>query len=86
MRPLKRKQIYLSEKTDALLKKWSLVKGVSEAFLIREAVSQYLAGMEADHRTTEDDPLSGFVGRCPEPGKEDAARNHDDYLYRGDGE
>lgn len=84
---MKRKQIYLDDKADMDLKKWSLRKGVSEARLIREAVAHYLVNIEKEAREkAADDPLARLVGHCPEPGDPDAAVDHDAYLYRRDGE
>lgn len=60
--------------------------GLLAAAGLARLVKRHPADAEADHQMPQEDPLSRLDGRCPEPGKEDAARNHDDYLYRGNGE
>ncbi|NPV53716.1 MAG: hypothetical protein HPY71_09360 [Firmicutes bacterium] len=80
---MKRKQIYLDEKSDELLKKWANLKDVSEASIIREAVNSYLVNLE--HQDTPkgpDDPLIHIVGMYEGEIPPDVAINHDKYIYR----
>ncbi len=79
---MRRKQIYLDEKSEASLKKLALLKKTSEASLIREAIHKFLAEVERKQYTKQN-PLYRIVGLC-ERGRADAAENHDRYLYRED--
>ncbi len=77
----KRKQVYLDRASDELLKKWAVHKGVSEAFLIREAVDSYLAGLEQKETGgAGSDPLLRLVGLYKDAIPPDLAREHDRYL------
>lgn len=74
-----RKQIYLTPEQDEALKALSVMKGVSEASLIRKALDDYLA-REKD-RSKGADPLAKLVG-LGRSAHTDIAENHDEYLYR----
>ncbi len=83
---LKRKQVYLDRGSDELLKKWAFQKGVSEAFLIREAVDAYVARLEREEAGGEaSDPLLQLVGMHKGTIPPDLATEHDRYLEREDG-
>ncbi|MDI6704052.1 MAG: CopG family transcriptional regulator [bacterium] len=75
-----RKQIYLDERTNNILKKMALLKKASSSSLIREAINEYLDKMFRNRRK-EDNPLYRVVGLC-EDGKSDASMRHDEYLYQ----
>lgn len=77
-RSMKRKQIYLTDEQDEGLATLALMKGVSQADLVREAVSRYLAG--AKTAPTDDDPLLSLAGIAGGT-HADASLNHDRYLY-----
>ncbi|MGE5586351.1 MAG: CopG family transcriptional regulator [Bacillota bacterium] len=67
---MKRKQIYLDDESDGLLKKWAALKGGSEASIVREAVAGYLDELELRRQeNAPDDPLACLVGlyRCDVP-------------------
>ncbi|MCR4402360.1 MAG: ribbon-helix-helix domain-containing protein [Firmicutes bacterium] len=82
---MKRKQIYLDDESDSLLKKWAAMRGVSEASLVREAVAGYLDELERRGRKSRsDDPLAGLVGMYKGDVPPDAAQDHDRYLYNQD--
>jgi len=74
-----RKQIYIEEKTDHALKDLALLRGVSEAVLVREALHSYLTGSSA-HPTRKRNPLYKLIGLCDE-GPRDGSESHDRYLY-----
>jgi predicted DNA-binding protein len=73
-----RKQIYLTPQQDEELKTLSVMKGTSEASLVREAVAAYL--IEEKERSASGNPLAKLVGLGI--GKHtDNAQRHDEYLY-----
>jgi len=49
-----RKQLYLREDQDALLKQRARDLGISEAELVRRALDRYLASSEEDQRSPEE--------------------------------
>lgn len=58
-------------------------KGVSEAFLIREAVDSYVVGLEREESgNAASNPLLRLVGLHKEPIPPDLAKDHDRYLER----
>lgn len=80
MANLKRKQIYLDEECDRILKALSLATRVSEAEHIRRAVRNYIAKQKTE--VTKKDPLKELIGLCDKPdGPTDASIHHDKYLY-----
>lgn len=81
-RKLERKQVYLDPGSDKRLKEWAARKGVSEAFLIREAVNDYLAKLEQrdPDGTRQTDPLRRLVGMYQGGIPADLAIHHDQYL------
>ncbi|MGE5623532.1 MAG: CopG family transcriptional regulator [Methanocella sp.] len=81
-----RKQVYLDPDSDKRLKKWAAEKGVSEAFLIREAVDSYVAGLEGEESgDAAVNPLLRLVGMHKDPIPPDLARDHDHYPERENG-
>ncbi|MCL5045865.1 MAG: ribbon-helix-helix domain-containing protein [Actinobacteria bacterium] len=82
---MRKKQIYLEESADDELRKWSALKGTSEASLIREAVGEYLARLkkEQDEKVAVN-PLLKMIGKCPKEGDRDSSIAHDYYLYQKD--
>ena len=82
---MKKKQIYLEESADNELYKWSALKGVSEASLIREAIGEYLARLQKEQdEKAPVHPLLKLAGKCPAEGDHDSAVAHDVYLYQKD--
>ncbi|MEW5867544.1 MAG: hypothetical protein AB1774_11930 [Bacillota bacterium] len=82
---MRRKQIYLDEKSENLLKKWAALKGMSEASVVREALDTYLANLERGSRNEDpDNPLLRIIGMYKGPAPADGAINHDKYIYRED--
>jgi hypothetical protein len=82
---LKRKQVYLGRGSDEMLKKWAAQKGVSEAFLVREAVDSYLARLEqGEAEVASTDPLLRLVALYKGDIPPDLAEQHDRYLDRED--
>ena len=78
--PLKRKQIYLDRASDRKIRSLARATGLSEAEHIRRAVSSYVSGMPV--RETGKSPLLAMIGLCDtETGPNDAAVDHDKYLY-----
>lgn len=78
---MKRKQIYLEPETEKTLSELAVVKGTSEAAIIREAIAKYLVTARKDVDKSEN-PLYRIVGLGE--GKKDGALNHDKYLYGED--
>lgn len=77
----KRKQVYLDRASDERLKKWAVQKGVTEAFLIREAVDSYLVGLEQKEAgDVPSDPLLRLVGLHKGAIPPELAGEHDRYL------
>lgn len=74
-----RKQIYLDERTQAMLRKAAVVRGVSESEIIRESLREYLRKSAVD---AGDNPLLELIGLAD--GREDASEHHDVYLYGKD--
>lgn len=81
---MKRKQIYLSEELDEKLRKWAVVMDTSEASLVREAVSEYLARLEKGEEPGAGNPLLRMVGFCTEEVDPQVAADHDRFLYGKD--
>ncbi len=80
MADLKRKQIYLDEESNRVLKRLALTSKISEAEHIRRAVKDYIAKQKV--KMAEEDPLRKIVGLCDKPnGLTDASIHHDKYLY-----
>ena len=77
---LKRKQIYLDQESDRLIKRLARSTGLSEAEHIRRAVSKYVT--QTVKVPGKQHPLLRMVGICDDPeGPRDEALNHDKYLY-----
>ena len=76
---MKRKQIYLDEESEKGLKELTIRKNVSEAFLVREAVAQYLAA-ENESIKKKRNPLLEMIGLFKD-GPTDGSVNHDHYIY-----
>lgn len=80
---MERKQIYMAKEQEDQLKELAERRGVSESYLIREAVAAYLVDQEplAVERA-EDHPLWELIGVADGADlPEDGALNHDSYLY-----
>lgn len=56
---MKRKQIYLDEDQEAAIKRLAAERGVSEAYVIREAMAEYLREHRAEH---DRNPLLDLLG------------------------
>lgn len=77
---LKRKQIYLDEETDRILKRLAFSTRISEAEHIRRAVKAYLSKQKV--KKPKEDPLLKMIGLCDKPdGPTNASIDHDKYLY-----
>jgi len=75
---MRRKQLYLDEASERALKRLAASTGRSEAYHVREALRQYLAGK----LQPDGDPLEALIGLVEDPaGATDLAANHDHYLY-----
>jgi predicted transcriptional regulator len=75
---MKRKQLYLEERTDRALKRLAARTGRSEAAHVREALALYLQ----QEQETDDDPFDRLIGLVDDnDGPTDVAENHDHYLY-----
>ncbi len=82
---MKRKQIYITKKLDQLLHQWSVVKGVPEAALVREALGEYFKRLgKEDNLDSQTNPLLRIVGMVEANTPADAASDHDRYLYGKD--
>lgn len=80
MKTLKRKQIYLDEDCDRVIKQISAKIKVSEAEIIRRAIKDYIKKNNAE--MTGKDPLLSLIGMCDNPeGSTDTSIHHDKYLY-----
>jgi hypothetical protein len=74
------KQLYIDGALDGALKLLAARTGLSEAEHVRTALRRYLADQALQH--SDDDPLLELVGMVDDPnGPDDAAANHDHYLY-----
>ncbi len=77
-----RKQLYIDEDLERGLKVLAAWTGKSEAEHVREALRRYLADQALQHSDPGDDPLMELVAMVDDPsGADDAAANHDRYLY-----
>ncbi|NMB11397.1 MAG: CopG family transcriptional regulator [Firmicutes bacterium] len=77
-----RKQIYITLEQNEDLKTLAITKGISEAGIIREALSAYVAAQK--EKLAKEDPLSDLIGIGT--GKHtDSAQRHDYYLYEDRG-
>ena len=78
--PLKRKQIYLDTESERRIRKLARATGLSEAEHIRRAIASYVA--DRPEVTSEKPALLQMIGICDnKAGPQDAAVNHDKYLY-----
>ncbi len=82
---MKRKQVYLEEEQDRAIKRIAQQRGVSGALILREALTEYLAGHEPPEvERPEDHPLWGIIGMIDDAeGPTDMSINHDHYIYGG---
>jgi len=76
---MKRKQIYLDEKDEKILKEYAIRENVSEAYLIREAVAQYITSKSVESKKKRN-PLLEMIGLFKD-GPSDGSINHDHYIY-----
>ncbi|MHB8572784.1 MAG: ribbon-helix-helix domain-containing protein [Candidatus Dormibacteria bacterium] len=74
-----RKQLYLDEETQKILRSAAAAEGRSEAAVVREAIRGYAARPVSRPGR----PLDGLVGAFA-GGRRNAARDHDELLYRKD--
>ncbi len=74
-----RKQIYITPEQNEDLKALALIDGISEAGIIREALSAYVAARQ--EKATKEDPLADLIGVGTSK-HTDSAQRHDHYLYR----
>jgi hypothetical protein len=76
---VKRKQIHIEPEIEYKVKELAERRGVSESYVIREAIAAYLAGEKADEA---ENPLLGIIGIVSNPdAPTDGSINHDHYLY-----
>ena len=75
----KRTQIYLSAEQHAALRQAARERGTSMAWVVREAVSQYIERGSQQRAEESVDPLEDLVGFVDGPS--DLAARHDAYLY-----
>ena len=69
--------MYIDEALDDALRQFAAMEGRSAAAIVRDAVRAYV--QEGRHAPAED-PFRPIIGAY-EGGPEDAAQNHDRYLY-----
>jgi hypothetical protein len=78
---MKRTQVYLDEEAWAQIEALAREAGRSSASVVRDAVSEYLAG----RKSGDDDPILALMDWAaqnpPDAGPVDAAEEHDHYLY-----
>jgi hypothetical protein len=74
---MRRTQIYLEEAQTRRLQQIAAARGKSTAWVVRDAVDKYLTDTEGP---VQDDPIREFIGSVKGL-PEDAAENHDRYLY-----
>jgi len=78
--PLKRKQIYLDTESERRIRTLARATGLSEAEHIRRAIASYVA--DRPEIAGDKHPLLQMIGICDnKAGPQDAAVNHDRYLY-----
>lgn len=81
---MRRKQVYIDEDLDEGLRRLADATGEPEAAHVRAAIRRYLAEV-AEPREPYDaasDPLLAFIGVAgDDSGPDDAAEEHDHYLY-----
>jgi hypothetical protein len=74
-----RKQIYLTPEQNEDLKTLAMMRGTSEAAIIREALSDYVT--REKEKAAKQDPLAEIIGsgmsKYP-----DSVKRHDYYLYK----
>jgi len=73
-------QIYVDEDLDDTLRQAAAIEGRPAAAIIRDAVRAYLS---ADRPLPVEDPFRDIIGAY-EGGPDDAAQEHDRYLYLED--
>ena len=77
---LVRKQVYLDRQRNRQIKRLARTSGLSEAEHIRRAIASYVEDMKPIDRSGH--PLLRLIGICDTPrGPQDAAVDHDRYLY-----
>ncbi|NMB25229.1 MAG: hypothetical protein GX986_06835 [Firmicutes bacterium] len=74
-----RKQIYITPEQNEDLKTLALMDGVSEASIIREALSTYVAARQK--KAAKKDPLADLIGLGVSK-HTDSALRHDHYLHK----
>lgn len=72
--------MYIDEELDDTLRQIAAVQGRSSASIIREAVRAYL---QVGQHGPAEDPFAPIIGAY-EGGSDDAAHEHDRYLYGED--
>lgn len=77
---MRRIQLYIGEDLGDTLRQMAAVEGRSAAAIIRDAVRAYL---QADRHEGTEDPFLPIIGAYA-GGPEDAAEEHDRYLYGED--
>jgi hypothetical protein len=80
MNRLVRKQLYITEEQEQLLKRAARRERRTEAQILRSALEQVLRPKKIRRSRTERDPLWEIVG-IGRAGDGDVARNVDHYLY-----
>jgi hypothetical protein len=77
---MRRVQIYIDEDLDDTLRQVAALEGRSAAAVIRDAVRAYI---ELSQHVPQDDPFQSIIGAYS-GGPDDAAQEHDRYLYGED--
>ena len=80
----KRTQIYLSADQHAALARAAHERGTSMAWIVREAVAEYLTRSAVEARRSAADPLADLIGFIEGPA--DLSARHDAYLAGAAGE
>ncbi len=75
---MRRKQLYLDDRTERALKRLAARTGRSQASHVREALRRYVV----DEQRDATDPFESLIGLVDDPkGPTDVAEQHDHYLY-----
>jgi metal-responsive CopG/Arc/MetJ family transcriptional regulator len=77
---MRRVQIYIDEDLDDSLRQVAALEGRPAAAVIRDAVRAYI---ESRRHVPKDDPFRSIIGAYS-GGPDDAAQDHDRYLYGED--
>lgn len=73
-----RKQFYIDKWMIEELQKYAAESNTSEAYIVREAIAEYIA---KQRKLPKDNPLSKLAGLGSSGTKDSIAIDHDKYLY-----